>query len=103
MGARVTAVTKHGIDKLKDAGRDDARDDPDDREVYVRATTVLAPYVFGEERPRRITADERRTGETRAGLFSGVWTAGERKTTSGWRAACRRTLSSCRRPCGLRA
>ena len=37
-----------------------ARDDPEDREVYVRATTVLAPYVFGEERPRRITPDERR-------------------------------------------
>ena len=37
-----------------------SRDDPDVREVYVRATTVLAPYVFAEERPRRITADERR-------------------------------------------
>ena len=38
----------------------EAREDPDHREVYVRATTVLAPYLFGEERPRRITDDERR-------------------------------------------
>ena len=27
--------------------------------VYLRATTVLTPYVFAEERPRRITAEER--------------------------------------------
>jgi acyl-CoA thioester hydrolase len=37
-----------------DAGSDDG-----ERTVYVRATTVLTPYVFAEERPRRITADER--------------------------------------------
>jgi acyl-CoA thioester hydrolase len=30
-----------------------------DRLVYVRATTVLTPFVFAEERPRRITAEER--------------------------------------------
>jgi acyl-CoA thioester hydrolase len=30
-----------------------------DRVVYVRATTVLTPFVFAEERPRRITAEER--------------------------------------------
>ena len=30
-----------------------------DRIVYVRATTVLTPFVFAEERPRRITAEER--------------------------------------------
>jgi len=29
------------------------------RDVYLRASTVLTPYVFGEERPRRITAEER--------------------------------------------
>ena len=29
------------------------------RRVYLRATSVLAPYVFAEERPRRITAGER--------------------------------------------
>jgi len=29
------------------------------RQVYVRASTVLTPYVFSQERPRRITADER--------------------------------------------
>jgi acyl-CoA thioester hydrolase len=38
-------------------------DGPDDRVVYVRATTVLTPFVFAEERPRRITADERATLE----------------------------------------
>jgi acyl-CoA thioester hydrolase len=37
-----------------------ARDDPDDREVFVRATTVLTPYLFADERPRRLTPDERR-------------------------------------------
>ena len=31
------------------------------RRVYVRATTVLTPYVFSEERPRRLTAVERET------------------------------------------
>jgi acyl-CoA thioester hydrolase len=30
-----------------------------DRIVYLRATTVLTPYVFAEERPRRISAEER--------------------------------------------
>ncbi len=30
-----------------------------DRVVYLRATTLLTPYVFAEERPRRITAAER--------------------------------------------
>ena len=36
------------------------RDGPDgERVVYVRATTVLTPYVFAEERPRRITPEER--------------------------------------------
>ena len=34
-----------------------------DRIVYVRATTVLTPFVFAEERPRRITAQERETLE----------------------------------------
>jgi acyl-CoA thioester hydrolase len=37
-------------------------DDPDEpgrRRVYLRATTVLTPYVFAEERPRRITPEER--------------------------------------------
>jgi acyl-CoA thioester hydrolase len=29
------------------------------RVVYLRATTVLTPYVFADERPRRITAEER--------------------------------------------
>ena len=32
---------------------------PRERTVYLRATSVLAPYVFGTERPRRITAEER--------------------------------------------
>jgi acyl-CoA thioester hydrolase len=35
-------------------------DAPDgERAVYLRATTVLTPFVFAEERPRRITAEER--------------------------------------------
>lgn len=29
------------------------------RTTYLRATSVLAPYIFAEERPRRITASER--------------------------------------------
>ncbi|MDN5894739.1 MAG: thioesterase family protein [Nocardioides sp.] len=29
------------------------------RVVYARATTVLTPYVFAQERPRRVNADER--------------------------------------------
>jgi acyl-CoA thioester hydrolase len=33
------------------------------RIVYLRATTVLTPFVFAEERPRRITAEERETLE----------------------------------------
>lgn len=36
------------------------RDEPDgDRVVHLRATTVLTPYVFAEERPRRIAAEEK--------------------------------------------
>jgi len=34
---------------------------PEGRVVYLRATTVLTPFVFAEERPRRITADEKAT------------------------------------------
>jgi acyl-CoA thioester hydrolase len=30
-----------------------------ERTTYLRARTVLAPYVFASERPRRLTADER--------------------------------------------
>jgi len=33
--------------------------DEGERGVYLRATTVLTPYVFETERPRRITPDER--------------------------------------------
>ncbi|WP_366522903.1 thioesterase family protein [uncultured Nocardioides sp.] len=33
--------------------------DAGERVVYLRATTVLTPYVFAEERPRRITHEER--------------------------------------------
>ncbi len=31
------------------------------RQVYLRASTVLSPYVFATERPRRLTEDERAT------------------------------------------
>ena len=37
-------------------------DEPDGgRRVYLRAATVLTPYVFGTERPRRLSAVERET------------------------------------------
>lgn len=32
---------------------------PSTRRVYLRASTVLAPFVFAEERPRRLTREER--------------------------------------------
>jgi acyl-CoA thioester hydrolase len=41
---------------------DDA-DHPSGRQVYVRAATVLTPYVFATERPRRISPEERATLE----------------------------------------
>jgi len=34
-------------------------DEAGERTVYLRARTVLTPYVFGIERPRRLRADER--------------------------------------------
>ena len=34
-------------------------DHAEGRRVYLRATTVLTPFVFGAERPRRVSADER--------------------------------------------
>ena len=40
------------------------QDDPEDedgRRVYLRATTLLTPYVFATERPRRLTDVERET------------------------------------------
>jgi acyl-CoA thioester hydrolase len=37
----------------------ESRSRPGERNVYVRATTVLTPYVFATERPRRIAAEER--------------------------------------------
>ena len=35
------------------------RESAGERTVYLRATSVLAPYVFATERPRRITPEER--------------------------------------------
>lgn len=37
----------------------DDPEEPGQRRVYLRATTVLTPYVFAEERPRRIAPEER--------------------------------------------
>lgn len=34
-------------------------DEAGERTIYLRASTVLTPYVFADERPRRLTADER--------------------------------------------
>jgi acyl-CoA thioester hydrolase len=39
---------------------DDA-DSEDGRRVYLRASTVLSPYVFQGEHPRRLTAEEKQT------------------------------------------
>jgi acyl-CoA thioester hydrolase len=33
--------------------------EPSGRRVYLRATTLLTPYVFAEERPRRLAAEEK--------------------------------------------
>ena len=41
----------------------ESRSRPGERKVFARATTVLTPYVFAEERPRRITPEERATLE----------------------------------------
>ena len=30
-----------------------------ERRVYLRARSVLTPFVFAEERPRRVSAEER--------------------------------------------
>jgi acyl-CoA thioester hydrolase len=35
------------------------RETPEGRTVYLTASTVLTPYVFADERPRRFTAEER--------------------------------------------
>jgi acyl-CoA thioester hydrolase len=37
------------LDELPDGGR----------RIYTRASTVLSPFVFSSERPRRIRAEER--------------------------------------------
>ena len=37
----------------------ESRSRPGERNAFARATTVLTPYVFATERPRRIAADER--------------------------------------------
>jgi acyl-CoA thioester hydrolase len=37
----------------------ESRSRPGERNVFARAMTVLTPYVFATERPRRITAEER--------------------------------------------
>jgi acyl-CoA thioester hydrolase len=42
-----------------DSTADDEGAESAGRVVYLRATTVLTPFVFGEERPRRITDEER--------------------------------------------
>jgi acyl-CoA thioester hydrolase len=39
-------------------------DTDDGRRVYLQATTVLTPYVFSTERPRRLTAEEKSALET---------------------------------------
>ena len=49
-----------------------AGDEPGERRVYLRATTLLTPYVFATERPRRLRPEER---ETLAGFLEPVESA----------------------------
>ena len=42
-----------------DTGSEEGGEAEGGRRVYLRATTVLSPYVFGAEHPRRLTAGER--------------------------------------------
>jgi acyl-CoA thioester hydrolase len=50
---RIRAASFTMAYEILDVGADGSR------RVYTRARTVLTPYVFGEERPRRIHAHER--------------------------------------------
>jgi len=52
----VTDITAATFTMAYEVFREDGEGE---RTVYVRATTVLTPYVFAEERPRRITDQER--------------------------------------------
>ncbi len=58
-------------------------DEAGDRTVYLRATTLLTPYVFATERPRRLTDDEKaalsRVLEPEALPRPVPWTAVERR------------------------
>jgi acyl-CoA thioester hydrolase len=46
-----------------------------DRRVYLRAKSVLTPYLFAEERPRRISVDEREVLERFLEPVDDGWTA----------------------------
>jgi len=62
------------------------QDDPEDeggRRVYLRATTLLTPYVFATERPRRLTEVERETLQA----FHEPWDRGPRVPLSPARRA----------------
>ena len=70
-------------------------DEAGERTVYLRARTVLTPYVFGTERPRRLREDER-------AALDGCWSrtspsAPVRPSTSS-RCPAGRTRSTCASP-----
>ncbi len=48
-----------GYEVFDDAGASEGTDEPAERVVHLRASTVLTPYLFGTERPRRLRPDER--------------------------------------------
>lgn len=58
----VTEVRAASFTMAYEVFHDDARAGPrtDGRRVYARARTVLAPYDFDAERPRRLTGEEQR-------------------------------------------
>jgi acyl-CoA thioester hydrolase len=58
------------------------RQDHADPVVHARATTVLTPFVFSANRPRRLTADER--ARLSVGCEPAPVSLGERRSTARW-------------------
>jgi acyl-CoA thioester hydrolase len=54
----VTDIRAASFTMAYEVFHDDA-DEPGGRRIYLQATTVLTPFIFGSERPRRLGDDER--------------------------------------------
>ena len=70
------------------------QDDPEDeggRRVYLRATTLLTPYVFATERPRRLNDVERETLQA----FLEPWERAPRVPLAAGRAATPSATTRC--------